>query len=65
MDVSRGQIGIQLLLTAEKEAQQILNDAHDAKLAWLIGQRGGRYGGCRISCLNGSRLSEKTYRGRR
>ncbi|KAF5760482.1 putative vacuolar (H+)-ATPase G subunit [Helianthus annuus] len=29
MDVSRGQIGIQLLLTAEKEAQQILNDAHD------------------------------------
>ncbi|MFS7924425.1 putative vacuolar (H+)-ATPase G subunit [Helianthus anomalus] len=55
MDVSRGQNGIQLLLTAEQEGQQIVNDARN-------GQRGGGYGGCRISCLNGSRLSEKTYR---
>ncbi|MFS8032487.1 putative vacuolar (H+)-ATPase G subunit [Helianthus anomalus] len=55
MDVSKGQNGIQLLLTAEQEAQQIVKDARN-------GQRGGGYGVGRILCLNGSRLSEKTYR---
>ncbi|KAL8257722.1 hypothetical protein R6Q59_029763 [Mikania micrantha] len=35
MDASRGQNGIQLLLTAEQEAQQIVNAARNAKLARL------------------------------
>ncbi|KAJ0764166.1 putative vacuolar (H+)-ATPase G subunit [Helianthus annuus] len=35
MDASRGHNGIQLLLTAEQEAQQIVNAARNAKLARL------------------------------
>ncbi|KAK9064103.1 hypothetical protein SSX86_017975 [Deinandra increscens subsp. villosa] len=35
MDASRGRNGIQLLLTAEQEAQQIVNAARNAKLARL------------------------------
>ncbi|PWA89157.1 Vacuolar (H+)-ATPase G subunit [Artemisia annua] len=35
MDTSRGQNGIQLLLAAEQEAQQIVNAARNAKLARL------------------------------